>query len=96
MRQELKNLKLAVNREKELPTKGKKKKGGKNVSSERAKGGKRPSADSDPGPRSSGLASSAARLTPIVPRPRRVGTPLPFLSVPVSPGGPGAMGSQPG
>ncbi|KAM5327308.1 dynein regulatory complex protein 11 [Glossophaga mutica] len=30
MRQELKNLKLAVNREKELPTKGKKKKGGKN------------------------------------------------------------------
>ncbi|XP_037017403.2 dynein regulatory complex protein 11 isoform X2 [Artibeus jamaicensis] len=30
MRQELKNLKLAVNREKELPAKGKKKKGGKN------------------------------------------------------------------
>lgn len=34
MRQELKNLKLAVNREKELPTKTRKKKGGKNVSSE--------------------------------------------------------------
>ncbi|KAF6114246.1 IQ motif containing with AAA domain 1 [Phyllostomus discolor] len=30
MRQELKNLKLAVNREKELPARGKKKKGGKN------------------------------------------------------------------
>lgn len=34
MRQELKNLKLAVNREKELPPKTPKKKGGKNVSSE--------------------------------------------------------------
>lgn len=36
MRQELKNLKLAVSREKELPAKTRKKKGGKNVSSERA------------------------------------------------------------
>lgn len=34
MRQELKNIKLAVNREKELPVKTGKKKGGKNVSSE--------------------------------------------------------------
>lgn len=34
MRQELKNIKLAVNREKELPERTAKKKGGKNVSSE--------------------------------------------------------------
>lgn len=34
MRQELKNIKLAVNREKELAVKTGKKKGGKNVSSE--------------------------------------------------------------
>lgn len=36
MRQELKNLKLAVDREKEYPVKEAKKKGGKKVSSKRA------------------------------------------------------------